>query len=89
MQIQWTSYIAYRCRLRGFEKEQLEDILRHSDERYFDTVTHRHVAIGRHGSALIMIPFETSGENTITPVTVHPTTRQQIAYRLRTGRFEP
>jgi len=33
-----------------------------------------------------MIPYETD-EDAITPITIHATTRQQINFRLRTGRF--
>ncbi len=32
-------------------------------------------------------PLETQGENVV-PVTIHRTTRQQIAARLRSGRFK-
>jgi hypothetical protein len=33
-----------------------------------------------------MIPYEIEEENII-PVTIHVTTRQQIKFRLKTGRF--
>jgi hypothetical protein len=42
--------------------------------------------VGRHDRQLVMIPYEVSGD-TITPVTVHAITRQQIRFRLRAGRF--
>lgn len=35
---------------------------------------------------LVMIPYETD-EDSITPITIHITTRQQINFRLKTGRF--
>ena len=86
----WSDYIRYRVRLRGFDLSKIEEILRFSDERYFDTVTRRMVAVGRHDKMLAMIPYERteneSGE-VITPVTVHATTRQQIKFRLSSGRF--
>ena len=65
---------------------KLERIIRHSSERYFDTETGRTIVVGRHDRRLLMIPYEVEGE-TITPVTVHAITRQQIRFRLRTGRF--
>ena len=42
--------------------------------------------VGQHGKQLVLIPYEQS-ENTITPITIHATTRQQIRFRLKTGRF--
>lgn len=55
-------------------------------ERYFDTETGRTIVVGRHSRRLVMIPYDVSGD-VITPVTVHAITRQQIRFRLRTGRF--
>ena len=82
----WTDYMKYRAKLRGFDLVRIEEIVRHSSERYFDVATGRHVVVGRHGSTLVMIPYEIS-EDSITPITVHATTRQQINFRLRTGRY--
>ena len=82
----WTEYLEYRARLRGFDLAVIEQIVRFSGERYFDTATGRSVAIGRDGGRLVMVPYDEEGE-TVTPVTVHATTRQQITLRLRTGRF--
>ena len=65
---------------------KLENIIRHSDERYFDTETQRAVVVGRHDQQLVMIPYEIK-EDVVTPVTIHAITRQQIRFRLRTGRF--
>lgn len=76
----------YRARLRGFDLAKIEDIVRYATERYIDTATGRFVVIGRHDKVLVMIPYETD-EDTITPVTIHATTRQQINFRLRTGRY--
>ncbi len=82
----WTQYLKYRARLRGFDLSAIEDIVRYSGERYLDTVTGRYIAVGRHHSTLVMVPYETS-ENSIIPITIHATTRQQINFRLKTGRF--
>ena len=82
----WTEYFKHRARLRGFELAVVEQIVQFSEERYFDTATQRRVVVGHHGSLLVIIPYEQQGE-TVTPVTIHSTTRQQIAFRLRTGRF--
>ena len=84
--IKWSDYLRYRAKIRGFDLEKLEHIIRHSSERYLDTETGRHVAVGRHGEQLVMIPYEAEQE-IITPVTVHAITRQQIRFRLSTGRF--
>ena len=84
----WTEYLKHRARLRGFDLATIEQIVRFSEERYFDTATQRMVAVGRHGDRLVMIPYEQEGE-TVTPVTIHATAREQINFRLRTGRFRP
>lgn len=83
--INWSDYLRYRATIRGFDLEKLEHIVRHSSERYLDTETGRHVAVGRHGEQLVMIPYEAERE-IITPVTVQ-ITRQQIRFRLTTERF--
>ncbi|MBN1552406.1 hypothetical protein JW979_13110 [bacterium] len=77
----------YRMNLRKFDQDKIESILRYSDERYFDHATRRRIAIGHHDRVLVMIPYEQSGE-TITPVTIHATTRGQINFRIKTGRFK-
>jgi hypothetical protein len=76
----------YRVALRGFDLAKLEDIVRYSSERYSDTTTTRFVVVGRYDRKLVMIPYEVEGD-VVTPVTVHATTRQQINFRVRTGRF--
>ncbi|VFM95141.1 MAG: hypothetical protein BECKG1743D_GA0114223_108103 [Candidatus Kentron sp. G] len=65
----------------------IEDIVRYGSERYLDTSTNRWVVIGRHENALVMIPYDTSEDAKITPVTIHATTRQQVNYRVKSGRF--
>ena len=77
----------YRMDLRGFDPKKVENILQYSDERYFDTVTQRRIVIGRHDRVLVMIPYEQSGKK-INPITIHATTRQQINFRLKAGRFK-
>lgn len=84
--IVWTEYLQYRAGLRGFDLAELEHIIRHSSERYVDTETGRTIVVGHHGKQLVMVPSEVD-RDTITPVTVHAITRQQIRFRLRTGRF--
>jgi len=76
----------YKAKLRGFDLAYIENIVKSSSERYLDTVTGRHIAVGRHDNNLFMIPYEID-ENSITPVTIHITTRQQVNFRIRTGRF--
>lgn len=85
-EIVWTEYLKYRADLRGFDLDLLEDIIRYSSERYFDTETRSMVVVGRHSKELVMMPCEFL-DDIITPVTVHPITRQQIRFRLKTGRL--
>lgn len=86
VQVVWTAYMKYRATLRGFDLSEIEQVVRHSGERYFDTATGRLVVVGRIGTTLVTIPCEV-GQGWITPITVHATTRQQIRFRLKTGRF--
>ena len=51
-----------------------------------DTATGRAIAIGRCGALFVMVPFE-QDDDRITPVTIHTTSRQQINFRVKTGRF--
>ena len=85
--IVWTEYMKYRMSLRGYDPEKVEYLLRYSSERYIDTVTGRAVVIGRHENLLVMIPYERDGD-TLTPVTIHATNRQQINSRFRSGRLK-
>lgn len=87
LSIVWTNYMKYRADLRGFEFTKIENILRYSGERYFDTATRRLIVVGRHDERLVLIPYEKK-ENEIIPITIHTTTRQQINFRLKTGRFK-
>lgn len=86
MDVAWTEYLRHRARMRSFDLARIEHILTYSTERYFDTATQRHIVIGRHGDNLVMIPYEFV-DGTVTPVTIHATTRQQVNFRVRTGRF--
>lgn len=85
--IVWTDYMKHRISLRGYDLAMVEQILRYSFERYEDTVTGRFVAVGRHKHLLVMIPYELEGD-TLVPVTIHATSRQQINYRVNSGRFK-
>jgi hypothetical protein len=82
----FTDYLKYRAEHRGFDLIQVEHILRYSQERYFDIETHRWIVVGEQGNKLVMIPYEES-ETEITPITIHATSRQQIKFRLTTGRL--
>ena len=82
----WSDYLCYRANSRGFDLAKIENLLRYSAERYLDTVTGRMVVVGKHDDSLVIIPYEQK-ETAIIPVTIHATTRQQINFRLKTGRF--
>jgi len=84
--IVWSAYMKHRCKLRGFDPALVEQIVRYSVERYRDEATGRLVVIGRHHDGLVVVPYEIAGDE-VTPVTVHATTRQQISFRRKTGRF--
>jgi hypothetical protein len=86
IEIVWTDYMKYRAKLRGFDLAKIEHIVRYSGERYFDTMTRRLIAVGRIDDLLVIIPCDAE-QDSITPVTIHATTRQQVRFRLRTGRF--
>ncbi len=86
MIVVWTEYMKYKAKLRGFDLAKIENIVKSSAERYSDTTTGRRVAVGHHGNKLVIIPYE-ADDNSITPVTIHVTTRQQVDIRIRTGRF--
>ena len=85
-EIVWTSYLQYRATRRGFDLSTIEHILRFSGERYYDVETDRIIAVGKHNEQLVLIPYE-QDKTRITPITIHATTRQQIRFRLKTGRF--
>lgn len=83
----WTECLVYRARLRAFDLEQIENILKYTDERYLDRETGRFIAIGRLDDKLVLIAYEVENADII-PVTVHAVSRQQIRYRLRSGRLK-
>jgi hypothetical protein len=85
-EIIWSDYFQYRVELRGFALEEIEQILRYSSERYYDTETGREIVVGKHDDRLVIIPYEQNG-NFVTPITIHVTTRQQLRFRLKSGRF--
>lgn len=82
----WSDYFRYKATLRGFNLAIIEEIVRYSGERYYDTLTGRMIVIGRYDNRLVMIPYEQI-EHQITPITIHVTTRQQIRFRLMNGRL--
>ena len=82
----WSDYLQYRAKLRGFELAKIEEILKYSGERYSDIETDRLIVVGRHEEVLVIIPYEYLGDG-IMPITIHATTRQQIRFRLKNGRY--
>lgn len=87
-QIIWTEYFIYKAKLRGFDLTNVEEILRYSTERYYDTATDRFVVVGKEANVIVIIPHEKDDENTITPITIHASSRQQINHRVKSGRFQ-
>jgi hypothetical protein len=84
--IVWTDYFRYRVGLRGYNLAVVERFVLSSKERYYDTVTLRNVAVGKHGNQMVMIPYEQT-EITVAPITIHATSRAQINARIKTRRF--
>jgi len=62
------------------------DLIGHSPERYSDMATGRRIVAGKHDNTLVMVAYE-ADEDSITPVTIHVTTRRQINFRIKTGRL--
>jgi hypothetical protein len=85
--IEWTDYFKYRVKLRKYNLEKIENILNYSTERYHDNITQRFVVVGKHEKKLVMIPYEKEND-IIVPITIHATTRQQITFRIKSGRFK-
>ncbi|MCX7093811.1 MAG: hypothetical protein NTY50_10235 [Methylobacter sp.] len=81
-----TDYLKFRAELRHFDLLLIEQIIRYGSERYYDVETQRVIVVGEHGDKLVMIPYEET-EMELIPVTIHTTTRQQIKFRLTTGRL--
>lgn len=82
----WSEYMKYRIKLTGFSLQVIEKILIYSTERYFDNISHRMVVVGKHDSRLVIIPYD-EDNGTVFPATIHATSRQQIKFRLNSGRF--
>ena len=85
LQVRWMGYAVMRAARRGFPQAAVEQILLHSTERYAEPATGRRVAIGRIARALVLVVYETDGPDTLVPVTMHTTTRRQIASRVQRG----
>ena len=85
-EIIWSDYLKYRADLRKFDLKKIEQILRFSGEKYYDTETNRLIVVGKHEGTLVLIPYEDYNDR-IEPITIHATSRQQIKFRLKTGRF--
>lgn len=85
-EIRITDYFKYRINLRNYDLTIIKKIIKYSEERYLDSETGRNILIGNHKKKLVLIAYEMD-ENTITPVTIHATTRQQIKFRIKTRRF--
>lgn len=85
--IKFTAYLKFRAELRGYELSEIENILRFSMERYFDVSTQRLVFVGETKGQIVLIPYELIKKE-IVPITIHSITRQQINFRIKTGRFK-
>ena len=82
----WTEYMKYRSSKREIDLDVIEQIARYSSERYIDNETHRQIAVGKHKNTIVLVPYEES-DTSLTPITVHATTRKQINFRVKTERY--
>ena len=80
-------YFLYRLKIREYNLEKVESILKTSSEIYFDSHTGRNIKIGKHDKDLVMIAYDVEQDGSITPVTVYETSRKQIRYYLKEERF--
>ena len=85
-EIVWTDYMKYRSSTREIDLDIVEEIVRYSTERYVDNETHRLIAVGKHMNTSVAVAYEES-DAAVTPIAVHVTTRQQVNFRIRTGRY--
>ncbi len=49
-------------------------------------ISENKIVIGRYGRKLVLMPYKII-EDVITPITIHATTRKQVNFRLKIGRF--
>jgi len=82
----WTDYFLYRASERELDLVQMEKILRYSGERYLDTGTGSHIAIGSDKNHLHLVAYDLT-EVGYEVITAHTTNRQQITFRLNSGRY--
>ena len=80
-------YFLYRLKVREYELEKVESILRTSFEVYFDSDTGRNIKVGKHDNVLIIVAYDVEQDGSTTPVTVYQTSRKQINYYLKKERF--
>jgi hypothetical protein len=82
----WTDYFLYRASIRDLDLAEIEKIVRYSPEHYVDSDTLSNVVVGLHKNDLLLVAYEIT-EIGYEVVTAHTTTRQQITFRLESGRY--
>jgi len=87
IRIVWTDYFLYRATERKLDLSQIEKILRYSSERYVDTDTGSRIAIGSVENHIILVAYDLI-EDGYEVITSHATNRQQITFRLNSGRYK-
>jgi hypothetical protein len=80
-------YFLYRLKVREYEIEKIESILKTSSEVYVDSDTGRNIKVGKHDTVLVIVAYDIEQDGSTTPVTVYQTSRKQINYYLKKGRF--
>lgn len=90
MIINWNNtHFVYQVNQRVIDLEKVENTLRFSTEKYFDNNTGRYVKIGGNKrEGLLLVSYEIELDESVTPITVHQTDREQINHRLNEGRYE-
>ncbi len=74
-------------KVREYNLEKVELVLRTSSEVYFDIHSGRDIKVGKHDNELIIVAYDLEADGSITPVTVYQTSRKQIKYYLKEERF--
>jgi hypothetical protein len=89
-EVRYTGHLKFRMALREIPENLPREIHRASNERYYDTVEGRNIAISSvffKGKVRDMMVAFDEHPNHIEIVTIHPIRRERIENRLKSGRW--
>tara|TARA_Y100000310_G_scaffold189087_1_gene189049 strand:+ start:1931 stop:2209 length:279 start_codon:yes stop_codon:yes gene_type:complete len=91
MNIKYTDHLKLRLQLRKIPYNYPKLILENSDQKFFDNIEKKTIAIKKliyNGSLRnIMIAYENKGDH-IEIITIHPINKNQIINRIKSGRWK-